>query len=358
MPFSCFAWLVAVLLVVTQPGTTSAFLTNLSRIFEIRASERPLRRLEVDANRAAALVVSQHLEREIFTPPERRSLAAALRFARFSETVSPDSRTALAAARLYAFLGDQAQALEELDGQPPADRAGQWAVLAATLSERTGTRAARDDWSIGGDTSASYFLDLSRYLSQRGDLSAADESLLRAAGYARSPTTVFVVNYRIALHKMYGLNQPEASLPYFSHAESLRALVPPVVEDAFGFDLSYAHALLNARRFSDAVVHARRAVDLNARDPHAQELLGRAYLDTGNLLEAKRAYTASITLYEASHTPVPGYTYFGLAQTDFALGDRLLAKETFERALQGGVPDELRAYITGFLAGLDQSHGR
>lgn len=356
--FSYFAVVVAVLLVVAQPGTRAVFLTNVARIFEIHAIERPARTLKLDANRATALIVSQHLEREVFASSAQQSLARALRFARLSEAALPDSRNAFGVARLNALLGDHTRALEELDRRPPPDLAGQWAVLVATLNERMGTRDGRDDWSIEGDTSASYFLDLARYLSERGDLPAADRSLLLAVRYAHSPGAVYVANYRMALHKMYGLNQAEASLPYFSHADSLRTLVPPALEDAFGFHFSYAHALLNAHRFPDAVAHASRAVTLNSQDPHAQEVLGRAHLDTGNLAQARRAYTSSIKLYEASHLPVPGYTYFGLGQTEFALGDRVRAREMFARALEGDVHDEMRTYITGFLAGLDNSHGR
>src|SRR5262249_1539514 len=161
--------------------------------------------------------------------------------------------------------------------------------------------------------------DLARYLSDRGDLRGAGESILDAVKYARSAQAMYHANLRTALHTMYGLNQADASLPYFARAEPLIPRVPAAYVDAFGCHFSYAHALVNAQRPVDAIAHATRAIDLDPKDPHAQEIVGRAYLDSGDPGRARAAYSTALALSAAANAPVSAYTYFGLGQACLAL---------------------------------------
>ena len=346
------------LLIVLQPSVKSALFANVAHIFEIRAIERSVRLLRFDANRATDIVVSQHLEGEVFSLSERRALAGALRFARLAKAASPNSRNAFVLARLYALLGEEGHALEELEGPPPSDQSGHWTVLAAVLNERIGAHGARDYWSIDGDASASYFLDRSRYLSERDDVLGADESLLRAVHYARSPGAAYLANYRMGLNKMYALNQAEASLPYFRSAERWLGLGPIRAADEFDLHLSYAHALINAHHAYEAISQATRAVELDPESASAHQFLGRAYLDTGSPSQAQIAYASSLRLYAKARLATPGYTYWGLGQTKLALGEKAQAIEVLKLALQAGVDPNLRAYIVGLLADLDAAHER
>ena len=342
-------------LAVIQPPVRAALFANVAHILEMRAIERPARLLKLNANRMTDVVVSRHLEREIFTAPETQSLAEALWFAQLSEDARPDSRAAFFLARLNAMLGDEPRALEALERSSPADAPAQWTVLRAVLNERLGAHDPGDDWSIDGDASASYFVDLSLYLSERRDVQGAGESLRRALRYARSPGAIYVANYRMALHKMYGWSQPEASLPYFRSAERQLMFVSVRPADEFGLRLSYGHALINAGHFADAVAQVSRAAALDPQSPHAHELLGRAYLDMGSPSVARVAYAKSLRLYAESRSNVPGYTYWGFGQTELAVGDRVRAKELLELAVHAGVDPDLRAHIVSVLADLHKS---
>jgi tetratricopeptide (TPR) repeat protein len=77
---------------------------------------------------------------------------------------------------------------------------------------------------------------------------------------------------------------------YFNRAEEALRKSLELVPTNAGAWRHLAYAAYSRHEFDQATVHARKAIELNARDGHAWGVLGDALLETGRYLEAEDAY--------------------------------------------------------------------
>jgi tetratricopeptide (TPR) repeat protein len=103
-------------------------------------------------------------------------------------------------------------------------------------------------------------------------------------------------------------------------------------------EYKYGLALSDRTANADAIVHLRRAADLNAADPYSRLQLGRVAAAEGRFAEAADWFAQTVRL-----KPDYGDAHYSLGTMFVALGREADALAAFERSIESGLAPEWKA---------------